>query len=445
MRPHVGDVRGLGLFVGIELVRDRDIARARPGGAARRSAERPSRAASSWPPPGRFENVVKISPPLTIDEEQLDAAVDVVIEAIGALRMIETEHRRPRGPQLHRRRLGAEQRRRRSRAATRRPASSSRPRPRPTLDDLSAAIAAARRAFDETGLVDDGRQGRGPPILYELARLLREEQGPLAELVAREMGKPIRYVREREIEPAIDRILFYAGAARLIRGEVTSSAPGHLLNLVLKEPVGVCGLITPWNDPVDLPLRKIGAAIATGCTFVLKPASDAPASSMAIFELLDRIEALPPGVANGVVGQGEIIGEALAADPRVDKISFTGSSEVGPPAHGARRPQLQAHRDRGRRQGAGHRLPGRQPRQGDGRRRGRDLPVRRAVVHRRLAAARSTARSTTRSSTGSSSAPAPCASDRRSTRRPSSDRWSRHGSSIGCSATSSAAARSRPG
>ena len=105
------------------------------------------------------------------------------------------------------------------------------------------------------------------------------------------MGKPIRYVREREIAPAIDRILFYASAARMIRGEVTSSAPSHLLNFILKEPVGVCGLITPWNDPVDLPLRKIGAAIAAGCTFVLKPASDAPASSMAIFGLLDRIEA----------------------------------------------------------------------------------------------------------------------------------------------------------
>ena len=197
-----------------------------------------------------------------------------------------------------------------------------------TVDDLSAAIAAARRTFDETDWPSTAGKQRAA-ILFELARLLREESRPLAELVAREMGKPIRYVREREIEPAIDRILFYAGAARLIRGEVTSSAPGHLLNLVLKEPVGVCGLITPWNDPVDLPLRKIGAAIATGCTFILKPASDAPASSMAIFELLDRIEELPPGVANGVIGQGEVVGEALAADPRVDKISFTGSSEVG--------------------------------------------------------------------------------------------------------------------
>jgi acyl-CoA reductase-like NAD-dependent aldehyde dehydrogenase len=197
-----------------------------------------------------------------------------------------------------------------------------------TVDDLSAAIAAARRTFDETGWPTTAGKERSA-ILLELAWLLREESGRLAELVAREMGKPIRYVRERELEPAIDRILFYAGAARLVRGEVTSSAAGHLLNLVLKEPVGVCGLITPWNDPVDLPLRKIGAAIATGCTFVLKPASDAPASSMAIFELLDRIEALPAGVANGVVGQGEVIGEALAADPRVDKISFTGSSDVG--------------------------------------------------------------------------------------------------------------------
>jgi acyl-CoA reductase-like NAD-dependent aldehyde dehydrogenase len=197
-----------------------------------------------------------------------------------------------------------------------------------TPEDLSAAIAAARRTFDETDWSTTAGKARSA-ILYELAGLLREESSGLAELVAREMGKPIRYVRERELEPAIDRILFYAGAARLIHGEVTSSAPGHLLNLVMKEPVGVCGLITPWNDPVDLPLRKIGAAIATGCTFILKPASDAPASSMAIFDLLDRIDALPAGVANGVVGQGEVIGEALAADPRVDKISFTGSSEVG--------------------------------------------------------------------------------------------------------------------
>ena len=195
-------------------------------------------------------------------------------------------------------------------------------------DDVGRAIGAARSTFDDGAWPATSGRERAA-ILFELAQLLREEAEPIARLVAIEMGKPIRYVREREIEPAIDRILFYASAARMIRGEVTASAPGHLLNFILKEPVGVCALITPWNDPVDLPLRKIGAAIATGCTFVLKPASDAPASSMAIFGLLDRIPGLPRGVANGVVGEGSVVGEALASDPRVDKISFTGSSEVG--------------------------------------------------------------------------------------------------------------------
>jgi len=200
--------------------------------------------------------------------------------------------------------------------------------PRSRAEDAFRAVAAARNAFDDGAWPATSGRERAA-ILFELARLLRGEAEPLSRLVATEMGKPIRYVRERELEPAIDRILFYASAARMIRGEVTASAPSHLLNFILREPVGVCGLITPWNDPVDLPLRKIGAAIATGCTFVLKPASDAPASSMAIFGLLDRIEALPKGVANGIVGSGEVVGEALATDPRVDKISFTGSSEVG--------------------------------------------------------------------------------------------------------------------
>ncbi|HET7704246.1 MAG TPA: aldehyde dehydrogenase family protein [Candidatus Limnocylindrales bacterium] len=200
--------------------------------------------------------------------------------------------------------------------------------PQSGIEDLDRAVGAARSAFDDGGWPQSSGRERAA-ILLELARLLRAEAEPIARLVATEMGKPIRYVREREIEPAIDRIQFYAGAARLIRGEVTSAAPSHLLNIVIKEPVGVCGLITPWNDPVDLPLRKIGAAIATGCTFVLKPASDAPASSMEIFKLLERIPALPTGVANGVVGAGEVLGEGLALDPRVDKLSFTGSSEVG--------------------------------------------------------------------------------------------------------------------
>lgn len=197
-----------------------------------------------------------------------------------------------------------------------------------SIDDVRDAVDVARRAFDE----GDWRLRPGKAraaVLLELADRLEARTDELARLVAREMGKPVRYARERELEPAIDRIRFYAGAARLVEGIVTSAAPAHLLNLVLREPVGVCVFITPWNDPIDLPLRKIGAALAAGCTFVLKPASDAPASSMAIFELLDGLPGLPAGVANAITGSGEEIGQALAADPRVDKIGFTGSSEVG--------------------------------------------------------------------------------------------------------------------
>jgi betaine-aldehyde dehydrogenase len=197
-----------------------------------------------------------------------------------------------------------------------------------SVDDVRAAVGAARRAFDD----GDWRLRPGKAraaVLLALADRLESRTEELSRLVAREMGKPVRYARERELEPAIDRIRFYAGAARLVEGVVTNAAAAHLLNLVLREPVGVCAFITPWNDPIDLPLRKIGAALAAGCTFVLKPASDAPASSMAIFELLDDLPGLPPGVANGLTGSGEAIGEALAGDPRVDKIGFTGSSEVG--------------------------------------------------------------------------------------------------------------------
>ena len=312
--------------------------------------------------------------------------------------------------------------------------------PRSGVEDVERAIAAARATFDDGAWPATSGRERAA-ILFELARLLREEAEPLARLVAIEMGKPIRYVREREIEPAIDRILFYASAARMIRGEVTASAPSHLLNFILKEPVGVCALITPWNDPVDLPLRKIGAAIATGCTFVLKPASDAPASSMAIFGLLDRIEALPKGVANGIVGAGDVVGEALATDPRVDKISFTGSSEVG-----RRLMELGARTFKRVSLEAGGKAPvivfpdanlekamdavavGIFLYAGQSCTAGSRLLLERSIHDRVPRRARS-------------SAPRRCASARRSTTRRSSGRWSRAASSIGCSATSSAAGR----
>ena len=428
--PHVGEVRGLGLFAGIEIVVDRTSRtpdprseRGDPPGGLR--ARRPARL-------GRSSRERHQDLPATDDRGTAarrrtrasrstpsrgpdDPDQDPVIHG-GEL------HRRPWSPAASgdhaREPRSGDGRPRRGRAAS-------------GVEDVGGrSPPPGRRSIRGRWPATSGRERAA--ILFELARLLREEAEPLSRLVATEMGKPIRYVRERELEPAIDRILFYASAARMIRGEVTASAPSHLLNFILKEPVGVCGLITPWNDPVDLPLRKIGAAIATGCTFVLKPASDAPASSMAIFGLLDRIQALPHGVANGVVGEGGVVGEALATDPRVDKISFTGSSEVGRRPDGARCADVQARLARGRRQGAGHRLPRRQPREGDGRGLGRDLPVRRSVVHRRKPAAHRALDPRPLHRRASSSAPKRSGSARRSTRTPRSGRWSRAASSIAC-------------
>ena len=215
------------------------------------------------------------------------------------------------------------------------------------------------------------------------------------------MGKPIRYVREREIEPAIDRILFYAGAARLIQGEVTSSAPGHLLNLVLKEPVGVCGLITPVERPrrpaiaqdrgrdrhrlhVRAQAGQRRAGVVDGDLRAARPDRGAAARR--------RQRRRRPGRGHRRGARRRPAASTRSASP--------GSSEVGRRLMELGARNFKRVADRGRRQGAGDRVPGREPRQGDRRGRCRDLPVRRPVLYGRARGCCSIARSTMRSSTG---------------------------------------------
>ena len=194
--------------------------------------------------------------------------------------------------------------------------------------DVQNAVIAARSAFDNGSWSSLAGKDRAL-ILNQFADLMEENIEALAKLIAHEMGKPYRTAVEREVYPSIDRVRFFAGAARMIRGEVTESAPAHLLNIVRKRPVGVCGLIVPWNDPIDLVLRKLGAALAAGCTTVVKPASHCPASTLAIFKLIDQVSDLPKGVVNVVTGRGSVIGEYLAKSPLADKVSFTGGTETG--------------------------------------------------------------------------------------------------------------------
>jgi len=196
------------------------------------------------------------------------------------------------------------------------------------LADIQKAIEIARKAFDNGDWRSMAGKDRSA-ILYKFAHLLEQQKEIFARLISREMGKPIRTAIEREVLPTVDRLRYFAGAARVITGEASGAAPAHILNILRKEPVGVCGLIIPWNDPIDLLIRKLGAALSAGCTVVVKPSSDCPASSMELFKLLDQISELPKGVVNGVTGRGSLVGEFLAKSLSVDKVSFTGSTDTG--------------------------------------------------------------------------------------------------------------------
>jgi acyl-CoA reductase-like NAD-dependent aldehyde dehydrogenase len=200
----------------------------------------------------------------------------------------------------------------------------------PTADaaTVDRAVAAARRAFDESDWKDRRAADRAA-VLLELGARLDEQAEEIARLVAREMGKPIRLALDREVRGAADKFRFFAGAARAIEGQVTGASPAHVLDLTIPQPVGVCALIIPWNDPVDLAVRKLGAALAAGCTAVVKPSEETPASTEALMRLFDDVPGLPPGVVNMVHGPGSPTGEALVSHPDVDKVSFTGSTGTG--------------------------------------------------------------------------------------------------------------------
>ena len=192
--------------------------------------------------------------------------------------------------------------------------------------DVDRAVAAARRAF------------RGPwatfkpydrqRLLLKLADLVEREAESLATLDSLDMGGPIsRILANGKRVPA--RLRYYAGMATALHGEtVENSVAGNVFSCTLKEPVGVVGGIIPWNNPLGAAVWKIGPALATGCTIVLKPAEEASLTPLRLGELV--LEAgVPPGVVNVITGAGETAGAALAAHHGVDKLSFTGSHVTG--------------------------------------------------------------------------------------------------------------------
>jgi aldehyde dehydrogenase (NAD+) len=192
--------------------------------------------------------------------------------------------------------------------------------------DVDKAVAAARHAFDKGPWKKMNARERGK-ILYRLADLVEKNIDELAKLESLDNGKPLADARGADLPLAIDCYRYYAGWADKIEGK-TIPINGQFHCYTRHEPVGVVGQIIPWNFPILMQAWKLGPALATGCTIVLKPAEQTPLTALRIAEL--AMEAgLPEGVLNVIPGYGETAGAAIAEHMDVDKVAFTGSTEVG--------------------------------------------------------------------------------------------------------------------
>jgi len=191
-------------------------------------------------------------------------------------------------------------------------------------DDVDAAVTAAQAAYP--GWRDTPAPERAD-YMYRVANKLRERKEEIAKLMTREMGKVIAETRG-DMQEGIDTADFAAGEGRRMHGQTVPSELRNKAAYVIHRPMGVWGLITPWNFPIAIPTWKTFPAITTGNTIVIKPATDTPACTAKLMEILDSA-GIPKGVINYVTGSGRIVGEHLINHPDVKGISFTGSSEVG--------------------------------------------------------------------------------------------------------------------
>ncbi len=197
--------------------------------------------------------------------------------------------------------------------------------PRAGPDDVDAAVAAARRAFDSWAKTDPDE--RAHKIRDGLARVRAHAQ-EVADLLVREQGKPL-HEATGELSHFLHGMEFYADLASKQRGVYAPlpSALGKAYGLVIRRPVGVCAAIVPWNFPLTLMGTKIGPALAAGNTVVVKPASTTPLATLRVIGLMN--EAMPGGVLNVVTGPGALVGEALAGHPDVRRVAFTGQTTTG--------------------------------------------------------------------------------------------------------------------
>jgi alpha-ketoglutaric semialdehyde dehydrogenase len=195
--------------------------------------------------------------------------------------------------------------------------------PDSTAADVDAAVAAAQKAFERWRLVPAPKRGE---IIFRAAQLLSERKEQFARDMTREMGKVLKETRG-DVQEAIDMAFYMAGEGRRLHGQTTPSEMPNKFQMSVRQPLGVCAMITPWNFPMAIPSWKIFPALIVGNTVVIKPAPDTPLSTYNFVQtLLDA--GLPEGVVNIVCGGAEV-GEALVRHPGVKVVSFTGSTATG--------------------------------------------------------------------------------------------------------------------
>ncbi|MEH7218025.1 aldehyde dehydrogenase family protein [Bacillus toyonensis] len=193
-------------------------------------------------------------------------------------------------------------------------------------EDINLAVKAARKAF-EKGVWSKISTAERAQFIYKLADLIDENKEELAQLEVLNNGKPYKQALEDDIAGTVDHFRYYAGWATKILGQTIPISPEYL-NYTRHEPIGVVGQIIPWNFPLLMAAWKLGAALATGCTIVLKPAEQTPLSLLYTAQLLKEA-GFPNGVVNVVPGFGEGAGEAIVNHPDIDKVAFTGSTVIG--------------------------------------------------------------------------------------------------------------------
>ncbi|MGA2371800.1 MAG: aldehyde dehydrogenase family protein [Candidatus Korobacteraceae bacterium] len=193
-------------------------------------------------------------------------------------------------------------------------------------EDINRAVKAARKAFDGGPWPEMSASERGR-MVWKLADLIEQHLEEFAQLESLDNGKPLSVARVADVPLAVDLFRYMAGWATKIEGN-TIPFSTRFFAYTLREPVGVVGQIIPWNFPLLMAAWKLGPALATGCTVVLKPAEQTPLSALLLAEMIAEA-GFPNGVVNVVPGYGETAGAALASHPDVDKVAFTGSTEVG--------------------------------------------------------------------------------------------------------------------